>query len=316
MQRVAIEAETDERAEVTATASSFAAKFRLLLKAWSMSRGGMAAELGVDKSLVGRWASGAVTPSEYNLARITRHVAARHPGFSMVDWDRDLEDFAAIFGVEPGEESPPIAAATAALPGFPPDFFDQTRASTERRGPAYEGFWRTTRPSVIMDGRLLHDHGMMRIGANGMLEVRMGGSGLLFEGWMLPIEGDMFVILYDSVGFTPLFLILRGVPLPKAHMLDGLLMFASLTAGRMPAAVPLVLERIADLTGDRAADDATCQELLSRDALAVDVPDDIRRHLVRDIGPEAAARGGDLFLMASPFASPSRGAALGGQTRD
>jgi hypothetical protein len=295
--------------------ASFASKFRLLLKAWSMSRGGMAAQLGVDKSLIGRWASGAVTPSDYNLARITQFVAARHPGFSMVDWDRDLEGFAAIFGVEPVEESSSLTVATAALPGFPPDFFEQTRANTERRGAAYEGFWRTTRPSVIMDGELLHDQGMFRIGASGMLEVRMGGGGLLFEGWMLPVEGDLFFILYDSVGFTPLFLIFKGVPLPKAHMLDGLLMFASLNAGRVPAAVPLVLERIGDLTGDRARDDATCGELLSRDSLATDVPDHIRRHLVRDIGPEATARGGDLFLMASPFGSLSRGATLSGQLR-
>jgi hypothetical protein len=292
----------------------FSTKFSLLLKAWSVSRGRMAADLGVDKSLIGRWASGAVTPSEHNLSRITQLVATRHPGFSMVDWERDLESFADVLGVDLLKE-PAAAQAFTALHGFPPAFFEQARGTTERRGRAYEGFWRTTRPSVIMDGKLFHDYGMIRIGAGGLLEVRMGGGGLLFEGWMLPAEGDVFVILYDAVGFTPLFLIFKGVPLPKAHVLDGLLLFASLNAGREPAAVPLIMERIDDLSTDIAQDDETCRALLSRDSVVPEseVPETIVRHLVRDIGPAAAARGGELFLMASPFGSLSRGATLSGQ---
>ena len=178
---------------------------------------------------------------------------------------------------------------------------DQARLMTERRGASLEGFWRTTRPSVIMAGRMFNDHGMIRTGPSGLLEVRIGGAGLLFEGWMLPAEGNLFCLLYDSIGMTPLFLVFKGVPLPKVDLLDGLLLFAALNAGRTPAAVPVVLERIGDLAGDREADEATCRELIARNPVAGQdaVPETILRHLVRDMGPAAAAAGGDMFLMAS-----------------
>eukprot|EP01035_Chromulina_nebulosa_P002274 gene2273-biopygen1935 len=48
----------------------FAERLRLVLKALSISGGRLAADACVDKSLVSRWCSGAVTPSEHNLARL------------------------------------------------------------------------------------------------------------------------------------------------------------------------------------------------------------------------------------------------------
>lgn len=277
----------------------FSARFNLVLKALSVSRGRMAADLGVDKSLVGRWASGAVKPSEHNCANLTRLIAGRLPGFTMLDWDRDLAGFARLCGVElPVAAEPPAPAGPALLP---PALIGEARRMTERRGASLEGFWRTTRPSVIMDGRMFNDHGMIRTGPSGLLEVRIGGAGLLFEGWMLPAEGNLFCLLYDSVGMTPLFLVFKGVPLPKVDLLDGLLLFAALNAGRTPAAVPVVLERIGELAGDTQADDATCRELIGRNPVAgrEEVPETILRHLIRDMGPAAAAGGGDMFLLAS-----------------
>mgnify|MGYP000007444798 CR=1 FL=1 len=41
-------------------------------------RGRLAADLGVDKSVVGRWATGAVRPSDHNLSRLT--ALARRAG--------------------------------------------------------------------------------------------------------------------------------------------------------------------------------------------------------------------------------------------
>ncbi len=293
--------------------ASFADRFSLVLRALSTSRGRMAADLGVDKSLVGRWASGVVRPSEHNLARLTRLIAERLPGFTMLDWERDLAAFARLCGADlPGASVTPMAAGPALLPA---SLIEQARLTTERRGGALEGFWRTTRPSVIMNGRMFNDHGMIRTDAGGLLEVRIGGAGLLFEGWMLPAEGNLFCLLYDSVGLTPLFLVFRGVPLPKAALLDGLLLFAALNAGRTPAAVPVVLERIGDLSGDPAADDATCRELIARNPVAApeDVPETILSHLVRDLGPQAAAGGGDMFLMAAAATGLSRLTTADGQ---
>lgn len=291
--------------------TNFPAKLELVMKALSFSRGRLAADLGVDKSVVARWATGAVSPSEHNLAALTALIGQKKAGFSMLDWDRTPESLLTLFGGQAAESPSPAAPAA----GLPPAMLEQARATTERRGAAYEGFWRTTRPSMLMQRRFFHDHGMIRRDDNGLLAIQFGGAGLLFEGLMLPAEGQLFVTVYDTVGYTPIYLILNGVPLPKASMLDGLVMGAALNAARSPSAYPIIMERIGDLTGDRAADDATCADLLKRDPLAEEgsVPEAIERYLIRDIGPAAAESGGDLFLLAPVATSLSRGESVGGR---
>lgn len=293
---------------------AFAERFCLALKAIGYSRGKTASRLGVDKSLVGRWASGAVHPNEHNLSKITALVAEHVPGFTMVDWERDIDDLAARLGVDP-RPSGPAAADPAGFETLPRDFLAAARAETARRAPAFEGFWRTTRPSVIMEGSLFHDYGMIRAAQHGLLEVRMGSAGLSFDGWALPAQGNLFAVLYDTLGLTPLFLIFRSVPLPKVTTLDGIVLLVALDAARTPAAVPILLERVGDLSGDGEADEATFRDLLSQQALAEEgsVPESVLRHLIRDIGPAAAAGGGDMFLIASAAARLSRGASASGE---
>jgi hypothetical protein len=167
-----------------------------------------------------------------------------------------------------------------------------------------------------MPGRFFHDHGMIRRADNGLLQFKVGGAGLLFDGWLLLAEGQLFAILFDTVGQTPIFVIWNGVPLSKASFLDGIVMAAALNAARTPSAYPIVMERVGDLTGDREADDAYCEEILKRDPLAPEgsISDDIRHHLVRDIGPKAAEAGyGDLFLLAPITSTLSRGETIGGR---
>jgi transcriptional regulator with XRE-family HTH domain len=298
------------------TGSHFHEKLTLLLKALSMSRGRLAAELGVDKSLVGRWASGSVSPSAHNLEHLTRVISSHVAGFTMLDWDRDLAGLARLLGVSAGVAHVRSQGWMDDGPdALPLPVLAMSRLTTERRGAAYEGFWRTTRPSVVMPGRFFHDHGMIRRADNGLLEFKVGGAGLLFEGWLLLAEGQLFAILFDTVGQTPIFVIWNGVPLSKASFLDGIVMAAALNAARTPSAYPIVMERIGDLSGDRVADEATCAELFARDPLAAEgsVPADLRDHLVRDIGPAAAKAGGDLFLLAPITSTLSRGETIGGR---
>ncbi|MGZ8363859.1 MAG: helix-turn-helix domain-containing protein [Caulobacteraceae bacterium] len=298
-------------------ATDFSAKLELALKALSLSRGRLAADLNVDKSLVGRWASGAVCPSEHNRSHLTQLIAGRVPGFTMVDWDRDMDGFAAVLGVDPQVVRPVNGHAEPGGGGapLPPQLLETARATTARRGAAYEGFWRSTRPSVMMPGEFFHDHGMVRIGADGLLHMSVGGAGLRFEGWLLPAEGQLFGMLFDTVGMTPVFLTLNGTPLPKAYGLDGLVMAAALNAARTPSAYPIIFERVGDLTRDRAADDAQCEEFINRDPRATieTAPQNVRDHLVRDIGPQAAKAGGDMFLLSTMTGPFARGATLGGQ---
>ena len=291
--------------------TGFADKFRLVLRALNLSRGAIASAVGVDKSLVGRWAAGTVNPSEHNLARLSQFVGERKPGFSMADWDRSIADLATLFGVTATAES-----QNGSLPGFPPAFVEQAHKLTAIRGSSYEGFWRTYRPSVMMPGTIFRDHGMIRTNADGYLCVRMGGAGMTFEGIVLPGDSNLFAVFSNSIGAAPYFLIAKGIQLPRADLLEGLLLLSALDAAHTPAAVPIVLERIGELSGDRADDDRRCDELIQTAPIAKDgeVPDEIFSRLARNVGPAAAADGGERFLMTAA-GSLSRGSTNSGDLR-
>jgi hypothetical protein len=287
----------------------FSAKLVLALKVLSLSRGRVAAMLGVDKSVVGRWTSGTSQPSSLNLEKLTRLVAQYVAGFKAPDWDRSFTDFAALLGADP-------AAAATLAPAPPPAalplaIMDLVRNTTVLRGAAYEGFFRSTRPYVLSPGRFLHDHGMIRLDRNGLLALRMGTGGTFVEGWMLPVLNQLICIGADVTSGAMVFGIFNGVPHAKAEVIDGLSLGSALDNGRTPTAFAMMFERIEDLSGDREADDRRFQELAARDPLAPQgsIPKAIEDHLLRDIGPAQAALGGDLLLQMPLMRSLTRGPA-------
>lgn len=281
---------------------TFSAKFALILKALSISRGRLAADLGVDKSVVGRWATGAVKPSDHNLSRLTGLIAERLPGFTALDWDRGGADFASLLGAAPGAAS-----------GLPLPLLDQIKSTTALRGAAYEGFFRSTRPYVMQPGRFVHDHGMLRLDADGLLGLRMGTGGTFVEGWMLPMHNQLFCIAADVTSGALLFGVFNGVATARAQIIDGLVLGPSLDPGRTPTAYAMMFERISDLSGDTEADDAHFERLAALDPLAPEgsVPEGLRAHLLRDVGPAAAALGGDMLLNLPLSRSIARGPAYG-----
>ncbi len=279
-------------------------KLDATLKALSLSRVGLAHQLEVDKSLVGRWLSGAVHPTEHNLVRLSSLVARSIPDFRLRDWFVDLQAFCLTLGVvEPVQD--------ATMGGPLAEFLEAVRPELAFRAPAYEGFWRTSRPSVLIAERVFHDYGMIRRKGDGSIEVQMQGAGLDFSGQLFPVAGNVFVFLFDRAGRTPMTVLFKGVSLPRAMTLDGILLLAALDPNRTPAAVPIVIERIADLSGDADADQ---QRFV---AIAQDHPEplvpvgdeELRRRLFRDTGPMAAAQGGDGFLSVTPLSALSRGLA-------
>lgn len=285
----------------------FPGKLRIALKAASLSRVAAAQALGVDKSLVGRWLSGAVHPTEHNLARITAILAQCQPGLRLADWDTPIEEFAQRFGVT----VPPDARDPGAvLPHLRP-LVEIARNETARRGTTYEGFFRTSRPSLLMPDTIFHEYGVIRRNEVGLLDVAMRGSGLVFEGWALPAHGNLFVFLYDSTGLSPLSLIFRGVALPRAIVLDGIVLLAALDAGRTPVAMPVLLERVGDLTGDAAGDGARIESMEREMPTPLDPVSDelMRARLFRDSGPIAKEMGhGDRALAVVPGDALSCGA--------
>jgi hypothetical protein len=244
--------------------------------------------VGVDKSVVARWAIGATQPSSHNLAALSLLVARTVPGFTTLDWDRPLDDLAARLGVEPT----PGANASRRSEGLELPFLDQVRATTALRGPVYEGFYRSTRPYAGYPGRYLHDHLMVRAGEDGLLRLHMRSGGVRVEGWVLPMNTQLFVLATEFASGSMVFALLHGVAGNSAAVLDGITLFASLDNTRTPAATPIVLERIGELGADRAADDERLAQLDTIEPASgeADVREAVRRQLARDVGGEWVLR--------------------------
>ena len=279
------------------TTTPFSEKLRLVLKMLSMSSAQLASELGADKSVVSRWLKGSVLPSAHNLSRLTGVIATRVASFRTLDWERDPQDFAEMFGADPGTISRAMGAAAISR-GLPLSNFDQMLLTADRRAKSYEGFFRSTRPSPTLVGRFVHEHGMIRRDPIGLLRLKMGSAGAVVDGWMIPLHGQLYSIATEMNSGTLLFGIFNEIGAPKVDTFDGLTLLPGSDMGRSPTATAILCERVGDLTGDAEADDLRCRELMALNPLAPEgsIPEHVRNHLVRDIGPAQLALGGDWLL--------------------
>jgi hypothetical protein len=279
----------------------FSAKLELALKILSMTRSQLAAELGVDKSVAGRWVSGAVRPSAHNLSQLTAMIARRVPGFTILDWERDLDALALRLGADASAlklDAPPVNPLALTLSCLP-----QVLATTALRGSAYEGFFRSTRVWARLGDQFIHDYTMMRLGGDGLLRMTMVTAGIYTDGWVLPLHNQLYCVGCERATGTPVFGIFHAAGGLNAKTLDGLILTSIHDVGRTPTAAPSVLHRIGDLSGDAARDEATLAEYGKRNPVSSleEVPAALREHLCRDIGPAAAALGGEM-LMQMPLA--------------
>ena len=289
------------------TDGEFPARLLLALKALSLSRGRLAVELAVDKSVVSRWLSGRQAPTGQNLANLTALVARHRPGFNLLDWEADLDALAGRLGVAP---APAPASPWDTLSTWLPDtVLQESKTLTDLRGDAYEGLWRTTRPAIGQPGRFIHDPLLIRKGDNGFLTCRTAVEDMRFEGWTFLTQTQLFSVAVDARTGIFLFCIFNAVLRARAEVLDGLSLTIQRVGGGSPVAGACLMERMAELTGDAAVDDEAFEAAASRDALAPEgsIPPEIARRLLPDVGPAALAAGG-MALLAMPFAtSMSRG---------
>ena len=286
---------------------SFGAKLALALQALSMTRARLAADLAVDKSLISRWLSGAVTPSSHNLARLTQYIAGKRPGFTLLDWEADLPQLAVKLGVGPA--TPTIDPAGGLDGWFPAEVVAEALTTTAMRGAAYEGFWRSTRLSNEFPGRFMHDQILIRRAANGLLAFRMGVWDMRFEGWIFPMQTQVFAISVDASTGVFLFAIFNAVLRQRADVLDGLTLTCVRGAGGAPVAAAALIERTGLLSGDVAADDAHFAASTRQNPGAPDgsISEALRAHLFRDVGPTAFAEGGAATLLMAFATTLSRG---------
>ena len=94
-----------------AAIADFAHKFGLVLKACNLSRGRLAQAVGIDKSVVSRWASGVQAPTDHNLTLLTEAVGRHRPGFTRADWELASPELATRLGLGdgPSEGEPGLA---------------------------------------------------------------------------------------------------------------------------------------------------------------------------------------------------------------
>ena len=287
----------------------FPARLQLALKALSLSRGRLASELAVDKSVISRWINGGQAPSGENLARLTTLIERRRPGFTLLDWEADDDTFAAKLGVGPAEPFQPAEAMDVLAAWLPAEVLAESKALTELRGADYEGFWRITRPAISAPGRFIYDHVMLWRADNGFLRCRIWAEDMRFEGWTFMTQTQLFSVLADPRSGLFTFSIFNAVMRHKAYVMDGLHLAVQRVGGGSPLALASIAERVGDLSGDPEADDATYAELTKANLLAPEgaVPEDIRNHIFKDHGPTSLAAGGPPHLV-MPFAgSRSKG---------
>jgi len=289
---------------------AFGAKLELVLKALSMSRAQLAAALVVDKSVIGRWITGAVTPSAHNLTRLTQFVAKHRTGFTLLTWEDNFDDVAEFMGIQAGK--PEKSRVRDLLP------FDLPPAVVAEAAPkigGYAGIWRITCSAGVAATPELFVHGysIMRPGQPGALACTTRMFDIRVEGWVVMIHNQLFSTSMETVSGRLHFIILNGLT-GGSDLLDGIGLSCRGELGGMPLAWPLTMERLAELSGDADADERAFNALtaLSPSAPTGSVSAAMRRHLLRDIGPNAAAAGGELLLFMPAIRSLAAAAARDG----
>lgn len=294
-------------------------RLALVLKALNLSRGQLAASVGVDKSLVSRWLSGQVVPNSHNLARIGQTLARVKPGFNATLWDKPLAEFECFFGLASAGAAaslPPIPPLTATPPtgaeplSYPPTLLAAARRETERRGQSYEGFYELTHPAASRLGTFA-TAAVMIWRRDGVLRIRCGGGGWEVAGELFLVMGQLFGFLVDTADDTVLQIVLNGVTMPRVEMLDGLAVTNAMDGQLTPTAYPIVLERCGTLTADEAETAAQFERLKAAAQFPLEadaVKPALRAHLLPDVGPHAAAAGqGELLLRLPAARSWTRG---------
>lgn len=295
-------------AERTMVADDFPAKLRLALKALSISRAGLAAELKIDKSVVGRWVAGVNRPTDHNLASLSTAIAARRAGFTELDWEADLDGFRRSLGLPDLAESP-AAPASGAADWLPAQVLAEAVLTTTLTGSAYEGLWRSTRPSFDHPGRFLHDRILIWRGDHGLLTFQLSVGDMQFKGVAFPTRTQLFGICADPATGIFLFVIFNAVLRYRADVMDGLSLTLQRSGGGTPMACAVLMERTGLLSDDIAADARRLRDLARQSPLAPEgsISPEIAAHLLRDVGPAANAAGGDLLLLMPFVQSMSRG---------
>jgi transcriptional regulator with XRE-family HTH domain len=264
----------------------FAAKLVLVVKRLDWSRAQLAQQVGIDKSLAGRWLKGESRPTAYSLARLTGALAQAIPGLKSDEWHLPTEQFALRVGADPRTATQAAGKghnARMTIEGlkFPP---------IASWGEPYLGLWAGFYQSVL-------NKGMPRLFA---LRFFIDDLGLRCEAGEGNFKGEGPVIvtrshvqclfdvgpLYDRVGH----LMFNGVHAARAAIIDGLVCIIAGDSGGTPTASPIVVYRL-----DEEPLDETAAQM---DALAAAIKE------IHERAEAESARTGDKMAIMRELAPP------------
>ena len=235
----------------------FASRLRLALAKANLSPAALGAAVGVDKSVVSRWLSGRVRPTQHNLSKIAAVLAERLPGFTVLSFDGpDL--------LGPYAREADARSGTHAL-SVPFSLLDSARNETARRGMEYFGTYWLYYWSFGQPGQFARMALMLRP-ENGIIEARYGAEGFAFKGSALLMLNRMYLIMAEERFEAMAFLVLNAGQQPKARFITGVLTGPA-EGLLVPTSAAAVLVRNGDLSADKAVDLAKFSKDCERPAL-------------------------------------------------
>lgn len=297
------------------TDDAFSGRLALVMKVLALSRGQLASAVGVDKSLVSRWLSGATSPSEHNRARLTAYIARTIPRFTMLDWDADASRLAARLGLAddldkqgaPDAEgpatpsAPPLQSAPAPASDLP-DFaqlpaFATAIHETAARGKRYCGLWRAWMPTFgradafHCEHTILWQEGAWLRGTAVGVSYRWPLVGFIANGQLLLVMSDANDLVFRQF---------NRADEPIIDQVDGLMLGAASLPHQAPTACRLVMERVLPPDATREEIEATLQSLDAerRFLTADELPPGLPADLLPDCGATPSLSGGERLLRA------------------
>jgi transcriptional regulator with XRE-family HTH domain len=223
---------------------AFGEKLRLATGRANLSRAQVAQLVGVDKSVVARWLSGALRPADHSLAALSAGLGRHIDGFTRADWELPAVAFAARLGVSAAAPKPmPGDDEAAQRPGSLTRFLAQCdRVAPREELPVaaerFAGLW-----LMLRRKQALVDAGVAEIwdGPTGLeFRVRDGSTP---EGTIGPAFARGVNLWHLGIApnrdYRPLALHLTGTVTPAA-ILDGLVLFPTGERADIPTACRIV----------------------------------------------------------------------------
>jgi transcriptional regulator with XRE-family HTH domain len=238
---------------------NFAAKLDLLCKRLNWSRGKLAQQVAIDKSLASRWVSGSSRPTGNTLMRLNDAFAKVLPGFGADSWDLDVADLARRFGIAAPLSKPASidhgGARTA--PGLPMRSLERFADEIDIFAPLYEGFYNQWFCHPSNNGTICRRRARIVRRGNRLIGLASGVS-FDYESNCF-VSGDRLYAIGESPRFSgPIFCIFTGTTTARMPLMAGMGLFQSNNAGMHGVvSLPIAFEFVALHSGDDETDAGT-----------------------------------------------------------